>query len=881
MRLTYSFSLYMFSGPRTLLRSFVLYFLGSMGKCCREQAISAKDSALMKMDVNDFSSAQGILLQAQKICPDLEHISQLLTICDVHCTAKKIVKKAIDWYEVLQVDVAADESIIKRQYRKLVKLVHPDKNKFPGAEAAFKLVAEAYSILGDATNRAIYDTRRKSVSRTGPSKVGQQQWKTAGGGSKPGSAGLAFWTICPHCGTRYQYHIRVLDKGVCCQSCCNVFSTSRTRSPIQQCGTPSKQSHPVNYSSEGRNKELKPKNSVDGWPMLEYAEVNVHGGKKLRQEDESIVPVVEGSSCMDAEGNISMQNCTNKKRQRKNYLPSNVATQHNEILRSNVCSANRDPVFSHDSRSINIGDGTQTSPTSDDQSIIAEDACTFSCNFEVLSVPHPGIMFRDVNSIFKSAGQIWALFGNRDGMPRLYAQIKYIDESNSKVHLNWLRKKKGERKWTANGLPVACGKFCLGRRDVLEDNSQFSHVVEWKNDKRRKMCEIYPNKGQVWALFKEWNRELSSANDRYKYEVVQLKSNMTPTNGATVLSLIRIAGFVSLFATAKDKSPFNIPSTEVHRFSHRIPFYRTAGNEKDIPRKRVFLSKTKEHVPRGFLQLDTSCIPADHAEAFPSVTLDYYMALSNKASSDIFGDNQSGDGLFQQECQASNIYECPDPEFHNFEESCLNEKFQRGQIWALYSDVDKFPNLYGQIDKVETEPFRVHLNWLDACTQSEQEKWWMEKERSISCGMFKVRDSTTLFVTTDVFSHLLDAKEMNEECQLEIFPRVGEIWVVYMNWPAPDSAPSTIACEYAVGEIIECTEVCTKISMLTKVDGYISVFKPANEKEILEIPVHETLRFSHRVPSFHLTKERGGKLSGFYELDPASVPDCFMCGNVA
>uniref|UniRef100_A0A0E0J3I8 DUF3444 domain-containing protein n=1 Tax=Oryza nivara TaxID=4536 RepID=A0A0E0J3I8_ORYNI len=58
-----------------------------------------------------------------------------------------------------------------------------------------------------------------------------------------------------------------------------------------------------------------------------------------------------------------------------------------------------------------------------------------------------------------------------------------------------------------------------------------------------------------------------------------------------------------------------------------------------------------------------------------------------------------------------------------------------------------------------------------------------------------------------------------------------------------------------------------------RLDGYIAVFKLHIGKEILEIPEKENLRFSHRIPSFSLVKEKGLKFSDFYELDPASVPD--------
>ena len=63
-----------------------------------------------------------------------------------------------DYYEVLGVEKGADDAAIKSAYRKLAKQYHPDLH--PGdkaAEARFKEVNEAYSILSDAEKRAAYD----------------------------------------------------------------------------------------------------------------------------------------------------------------------------------------------------------------------------------------------------------------------------------------------------------------------------------------------------------------------------------------------------------------------------------------------------------------------------------------------------------------------------------------------------------------------------------------------------------------------------------------------------------------------------------------------------------------------------------------------------
>lgn len=212
------------------------------------------------------------------------------------------------------------------------------------------------------------------------------------------------------------------------------------------------------------------------------------------------------------------------------------------------------------------------------------------------------------------------------------------------------------------------------------------------------------------------------------------------------------------------------------------------------------------------------------------------------------------------DCISNTIHLYPDPEFHKFQEDRSCDKFERGQVWALYDDVDAFPKLYGWISKVDSEPFTVHLFWLEACSQE-------GTEIPISCGTFRILNRRARFDTTETFSHLVDARGTSIQRQVEIVPQVGEIWAIYTsNW-APGSMD---ACKFAIAEIVECTEASTRLSFLSKVDGYVAVFKP--DMGVLEIPTSERLRFSHRIPCIRMTQERGGELSGFYELDPASLP---------
>jgi curved DNA-binding protein CbpA len=178
----------------------------------------------------------------------------MVSTLEVHLASESKIDGESDWYRILSLGAFADEEEVKKQYRKLALLLHPDKNKSVGAEEAFKLISEAWSVLSDTSRKVVYDEKRRNHSvasvtngiYTYDKKANKRARKNAAAAAAAAAAATAaaaaeattrpvgvdtFWTSCNRCRMQYEYLRVYLNHNLLCPNCHHAFLAVETGFP--------------------------------------------------------------------------------------------------------------------------------------------------------------------------------------------------------------------------------------------------------------------------------------------------------------------------------------------------------------------------------------------------------------------------------------------------------------------------------------------------------------------------------------------------------------------------------------------------------------------------------------------------------------------------
>ncbi|GLJ49266.1 hypothetical protein SUGI_1040940 [Cryptomeria japonica] len=223
-------------------------------ECNKGEAERAKEIAEKKFGEKELMGAQKFALKAHHMYPELDGLAQMMAALEVHIAAENTVNGDMDWYGILDVNQFDDEATLRKQYRRLALLLHPDKNKSVGADGAFKLLHEAWSVLSDRVKRLSYDKKRKGFQQ----RFWQPQKAASDGNASsfnnngfynfnaftrcptqttasthfppspmPWSTPPAtFRTACPSCKMQFEYKRMYENKNLWCPNCMKVFCSA-------------------------------------------------------------------------------------------------------------------------------------------------------------------------------------------------------------------------------------------------------------------------------------------------------------------------------------------------------------------------------------------------------------------------------------------------------------------------------------------------------------------------------------------------------------------------------------------------------------------------------------------------------------------------------
>ncbi|KAI3776606.1 hypothetical protein L1987_46392 [Smallanthus sonchifolius] len=253
------------------------------------------------------------------------------------------------------------------------------------------------------------------------------------------------------------------------------------------------------------------------------------------------------------------------------------------------------------------------------------------------------------------------------------------------------------------GYPLLVGSLCMAKQ-------RFSHRIVYNKKGGDKFSYVIsPQKGEIWALFKDWDINWSSdpeSHKKFKFDIVEILS--VHDDCVSVAFLMKVKGF-----------------------SHHIPSAKLTGNEK-------------AGVPTGSFELDMASLPGDLEDYCHYYSNNVHMASQsheekvkptinfantpkkdmNGLDKDLLKLRRSPRGVKSPKQEYSSPCPMPDvgsdkvndgqnsfsacgmPVSHDFKSNKQIWKFQAGQIWAFWKRIIKFVNVMHKLN-------RLNVNRLD------------------------------------------------------------------------------------------------------------------------------------------------------------------------
>ncbi|KAJ0801466.1 putative DnaJ domain, Chaperone J-domain superfamily [Helianthus annuus] len=572
-----------------------------------EEALRAKETAEKLFLMKDFTGAKQFALRAQTLCPQLEGISQMVATFEIYAAATTTnMNREVDFYSVLGLDPSADKSIVKKRYKKMAVLLHPDKNKTVGADEAFKLVSEAWAVLSDNVKRSSYDAKRnKHLSAAG--------YNTSGvSGSETSPRLDTFWTVCTSCRVQYEYLRKYVNKRLSCKNCRGVFVAVETgAAPVTYA--------PWSYTSENgyanhayNTGPYVPSTSVcftgNGSSVVHPTQGYEYAGTVSFQWN-----TYSGSSTLDPNGlpskpgNTSRQKSNGRHQVRSNTGPMGRPPKKRKIENGEM-GLRTEPYSDLNNLNGNGGVDVLTrqysvAPAFDARKLLIEKARSVirgklkemkmastlkaekngktvkKSSLMAITVPDPDFHDFDTDrteEVFKPK-QIWAIYDEEDGMPRLYCVVRQvISVKPFQLHITYLNSKPDAE----FGVNKSCGSFKVAHSVFVDQVNIFSHLLGRENVGKGGSVKIYPKRGDIWAVY----RNKKSKKAMQQYEMVEILDDYSEKVGVCVTPLAKLEGYKTVYQRNPNKSAVRvIPRKEMVRFSHQVPACLLKGQGLNLP----------------------------------------------------------------------------------------------------------------------------------------------------------------------------------------------------------------------------------------------------------------------------------------------------------